>query len=109
MIRRPPRSTLFPYTTLFRSRDIFQGEALDVLRDRGLRGVFKGAILQADVADGSVLETAQGPGVGALFDFQIHHFDIADHRSERPLSAFFVVEIDFDGGKGPFTPVVRDV
>src|SRR5258708_28152592 len=24
MIRRPPRSTLFPYTTLFRSRDPFQ-------------------------------------------------------------------------------------
>src|SRR3712207_7514326 len=24
MIRRPPRSTLFPYTTLFRSRAIFQ-------------------------------------------------------------------------------------
>src|SRR3712207_8747790 len=23
MIRRPPRSTLFPYTTLFRSRDAF--------------------------------------------------------------------------------------
>src|SRR3712207_7431323 len=28
MIRRPPRSTLFPYTTLFRSRKRFQ-EALD--------------------------------------------------------------------------------
>src|SRR2546426_3883319 len=26
MIRRPPRSTLFPYTTLFRSRDAFGGE-----------------------------------------------------------------------------------
>src|SRR2546430_15641292 len=25
MIRRPPRSTLFPYTTLFRSRDVFEG------------------------------------------------------------------------------------
>src|SRR2546430_4243083 len=25
MIRRPPRSTLFPYTTLFRSRVVFQG------------------------------------------------------------------------------------
>src|SRR5260370_19756678 len=25
MIRRPPRSTLFPYTTLFRSRDLHQG------------------------------------------------------------------------------------
>src|SRR5437899_4854494 len=24
MIRRPPRSTLFPYTTLFRSRDVDQ-------------------------------------------------------------------------------------
>src|SRR2546426_4072200 len=26
MIRRPPRSTLFPYTTLFRSRGWFSGE-----------------------------------------------------------------------------------
>src|SRR2546429_7347609 len=26
MIRRPPRSTLFPYTTLFRSRDVRHGE-----------------------------------------------------------------------------------
>src|SRR2546429_5219465 len=25
MIRRPPRSTLFPYTTLFRSRRVFGG------------------------------------------------------------------------------------
>src|SRR2546429_2160787 len=31
MIRRPPRSTLFPYTTLFRSRD-----KLNVLLDDGL-------------------------------------------------------------------------
>src|SRR2546422_8522942 len=26
MIRRPPRSTLFPYTTLFRSRVVLKGE-----------------------------------------------------------------------------------
>src|SRR5258707_2632748 len=32
MIRRPPRSTLFPYTTLFRSR------LLDVLRKAGANG-----------------------------------------------------------------------
>src|SRR3712207_7593248 len=32
MIRRPPRSTLFPYTTLFRSRGGGQG---DPLRPRG--------------------------------------------------------------------------
>src|SRR5438067_8015848 len=30
MIRRPPRSTLFPYTTLFRSEDL----ALDLARER---------------------------------------------------------------------------
>src|SRR3712207_8966537 len=28
MIRRPPRSTLFPYTTLFRSRAVRHGHAL---------------------------------------------------------------------------------
>src|SRR2546430_13698555 len=28
MIRRPPRSTLFPYTTLFRSRDDRLGDAM---------------------------------------------------------------------------------
>src|SRR3712207_8384866 len=27
MIRRPPRSTLFPYTTLFRSNDSLRGDA----------------------------------------------------------------------------------
>src|SRR2546426_5951769 len=31
MIRRPPRSTLFPYTTLFRSPSIFKAPLLDVL------------------------------------------------------------------------------
>src|SRR5947199_4969164 len=32
MLRRPPRSTLFPYTTLFRSADVF---LIDVLRTAG--------------------------------------------------------------------------
>src|SRR5438874_10732828 len=39
MIRRPPRSTLFPYTTLFRSRDeqggVLRGRDRDVLREAG--------------------------------------------------------------------------
>src|SRR2546426_5014632 len=39
MIRRPPRSTLFPYTTLFRSPGLPQHGALlgDDTRDRELR------------------------------------------------------------------------
>src|SRR3712207_7718427 len=37
MIRRPPRSTLFPYTTLFRSRPAFlhPGEGLGVPLEEG--------------------------------------------------------------------------
>src|SRR5258707_5090333 len=31
MIRRPPRSTLFPYTTLFRSRSLTIGRYADVI------------------------------------------------------------------------------
>src|SRR3712207_8304844 len=33
MIRRPPRSTLYPYTTLFRSRAVQQRDVLEVRRD----------------------------------------------------------------------------
>src|SRR3712207_9386242 len=37
MIRRPPRSTLFPYTTLFRSfRRLFVGEGIAVFADQML-------------------------------------------------------------------------
>src|SRR5256885_2612571 len=35
MIRRPPRSTLFPYTTLFRSSDEDEGLAADPKGRRG--------------------------------------------------------------------------
>src|SRR3712207_8594420 len=34
MIRRPPRSTLFPYTTLFRSRQDEEEVGLDLARDQ---------------------------------------------------------------------------
>src|SRR3712207_7578418 len=54
MIRRPPRSTLFPYTTLFRSGP-----------EAALRR------LQEALRDG-----AQGPGVGLLHKFS--HFLIQD-------------------------------
>src|SRR2546430_6059960 len=37
MIRRPPRSTLFPYTTLFRSHARVAGEARDEPDVRALR------------------------------------------------------------------------
>src|SRR2546422_10585527 len=41
MIRRPPRSTLFPYTTLFRYHAVTRTQGARVVRgaDRGDRGV----------------------------------------------------------------------
>src|SRR2546427_13280678 len=44
MIRRPPRSTLFPYTTLFRSHDYLEQHA----GDRGVRADI--ALLRAEHA-----------------------------------------------------------
>src|SRR3712207_8241472 len=36
MIRRPPRSTLFPYTTLFRSIDVAEPRDERLVHERGL-------------------------------------------------------------------------
>src|SRR2546430_17364231 len=36
MIRRPPRSTLFPYTTLFRSSKLVVRHGLNIARDQAL-------------------------------------------------------------------------
>src|SRR5438034_8085033 len=47
MIRRPPRSTLFPYTTLFRSAPAHARRAGDRVRDRRLRS----RSLRGDAAD----------------------------------------------------------
>src|SRR5688572_31580596 len=49
MIRRPPRSTLFPYTTLFRSRKAPRGVAggpQGRARNRGGRGGKRARLLQ---------------------------------------------------------------
>src|SRR2546429_5589632 len=49
MIRRPPRSTLFPYTTLFRSR---LGAIVREQQAVVHRGVRSAASLLSDVSDG---------------------------------------------------------
>src|SRR5260370_31288684 len=54
MIRRPPRSTLFPYTTLFRS-DIHQG---------GEPGIVAAAQRQQTLGDESAVETLERHHVG---------------------------------------------
>src|SRR2546425_2433431 len=48
MIRRPPRSTLFPYTTLFRSRNALWGELMSI---RARKLGTSGAVLNGYVRD----------------------------------------------------------
>src|SRR2546429_3292982 len=50
MIRRPPRSTLFPYTTLFRSVDEVDVDAVEVeAADRGVEGVLQAPLLRVEI------------------------------------------------------------
>src|SRR2546429_4858762 len=70
MIRRPPRSTLFPYTTLFRS----QGDSLQGKRDRAILALLIGCGLRR----------AELVGLG-LGDFQVreeHWVRSEEHTSE---------------------------
>src|SRR3712207_6872357 len=60
MIRRPPRSTLFPYTTLFRSRDQAEGH------ERAERGEDDVAVAEVGARGGrreheDVLDPLPGP------------------------------------------------
>src|SRR2546427_3715759 len=78
MIRRPPRSTLFPYTTLFRSAlKIFREYDPDVVIGIAKAGVIPGAvvasILQRDFA--SVAITRQETGARPVV--------MADRKSTR--------------------------
>src|SRR5256885_12776946 len=54
MIRRPPRSTLFPYTTLFRSSDTFQVEVAAEDASGGVVPGFAGQVTIAIGTDGSL-------------------------------------------------------
>src|SRR2546430_5986583 len=73
MIRRPPRSTLFPYTTLFRSQIIFFDELTRVFDEheqsiKGLRGDRNDSLL------------AQEP---ALYPIDLEGAEVVDRKSTR--------------------------
>src|SRR3712207_8777983 len=72
MIRRPPRSTLFPYTTLFRS-------AAEPGRDQ-LVEVVHGRQVERAVADAAVVDRLHEVGVDLAVEL------VADARSEEHTS-----------------------
>src|SRR5471032_396499 len=65
MIRRPPRSTLFPYTTLFRSPSAAAGS------DGKLRAPMDGRIIAVKVAPGQ--KVTRGQTVIVLEAMKIQH------------------------------------
>ena len=80
MIRRPPRSTLFPYTTLFRSADSGGGlsEAMldnlfEPFRTTKESGTGLGLPICRTIveAHGGRLWAENGPGGGAIFSFAL--------------------------------------
>src|SRR2546427_3730063 len=77
MIRRPPRSTLFPYTTLFRSAKI---GTLQPAQHLGCRLLGRGQ-LAALLELGKVACVGEGGGIGAA---QLHlHVGIEDAGRQR--------------------------
>src|SRR5687768_17776347 len=77
MIRRPPRSTLFPYTTLFRSNSgAVRADA--AVAEAGGRIVLK-ATRGVRTSDTSVL-TANGPSGGSITAASAHRSE--EHTSE---------------------------
>src|SRR5947209_17162428 len=74
MIRRPPRSTLFPYTTLFRSGDAGDGDA--------------GAADEIEIAQGTAQDLRAG-------DDHFHAFDVRseEHTSELQSRQYLVCRL----------------
>src|SRR2546427_8235836 len=74
MIRRPPRSTLFPYTTLFRSPELLGGRSIRVVWTK--IGVIRLVAIGAPVA----LVFA---GIGIIHDDAMVAVPIGDRKSTR--------------------------
>src|SRR3712207_8905323 len=84
MIRRPPRSTLFPYTTLFRStRDAYKGENC---RRRG-RG-WKRPMIQLKI--GHII-TSYGPA--SIMDIAFASIRSEEHTSELQSRQYLVCRL----------------
>src|ERR1035438_6142755 len=85
MIRRPPRSTLFPYTTLFRSGErlpelAIKPRRLD-LRDHDVVGLLQqGHALRGDFAEDADGES--GPGERLALENLLGHAQVAANATD---------------------------
>src|SRR3989454_2951380 len=123
MIRRPPRSTLFPYTTLFRSRNTrgsvivqpARGDSLEVSAVKTYRSSDTASVrLVAGPYDGGIAvcavwdrDSGCGPGHGEIEMRSRRHNDVAvDFTVRLPRSASLgattmVGDVHVTGARGP--------
>src|SRR3712207_8598905 len=79
MIRRPPRSTLFPYTTLFRSLDGDDGQAL-------VAHALDAVVVEVEVRDLDLVGQARGGDGEAVVvrsDLDAAGVQVLDRKSTR--------------------------
>src|SRR3712207_7127241 len=89
MIRRPPRSTLFPYTTLFRS------EELDEQRPGGVLVDPRGGTVGGDDDPGGVAHRRQSPDLPPVRS--------EEHTSELQSRQYLVCRLLLEKKKTPHT------
>src|SRR3712207_6864316 len=77
MIRRPPRSTLFPYTTLFRSRERLETQLVSGVGRVGYELPQKDLLVAVQGMDHQLQQ---------LFDFSLESEGLARLRSEEHTS-----------------------
>src|SRR3712207_8572118 len=92
MIRRPPRSTLFPYATLFRSQD----EGL------GLPDLLREFLLGADGDQLAMVNDANT--VGELLRF-FHVMRSEEHTSELQSRQYLVCRLLLENKKTPISTI----
>src|SRR2546430_9856733 len=87
MIRRPPRSTLFPYTTLFRSWNIHAVGAFLSCMFSALVGMARCAVPARVVAGGTEIQaTRPFEGAAPLHAARTSQRDVPTMRSEQHTS-----------------------
>src|SRR2546423_6002884 len=93
MIRRPPRSTLFPYTTLFRS-------ALDYMRRMHAEAmpIFEAADFERKVMTPGGAELSAGKWFRSMIEHEAHHrgqiyLRSEEHTSELQSLAYLVCRL----------------
>src|SRR3712207_7994916 len=93
MIRRPPRSTLFPYTTLFRSGQPRRDGAPGRARRRGARAAGGGPADRCGVRVGDVIVAADDQEVADPWQFNPRLARSEEHTSELQSRQYLVCRL----------------